>query len=71
MFLKSMLKNSIMFYHNHISPFMLCKCRYYPSCSEYTLAAIEKRGVCHGLLKGLTRILRCNPFFPGGYDPLR
>ncbi|MFC1667110.1 membrane protein insertion efficiency factor YidD [Candidatus Omnitrophota bacterium] len=48
---------------------MLYKCRYYPSCSEYTLEAIEHKGVLLGLLKGFLRILRCNPLFKGGYDP--
>ncbi len=48
---------------------MLCRCRYYPSCSEYCIRAIEHRGPFFGILKGFARILRCNPFFPGGYDP--
>ncbi|PIW36628.1 MAG: membrane protein insertion efficiency factor YidD [Candidatus Kerfeldbacteria bacterium CG15_BIG_FIL_POST_REV_8_21_14_020_45_12] len=43
-------------------------CRYYPSCSEYTIRSIKKRGVIMGLLKGFWRILRCNPFTPGGVD---
>jgi len=49
---------------------MLCKCRFYPSCSEYTLEAIEHKGAFPGILKGIARILRCNPMFPGGYDPV-
>lgn len=65
------VKNSIKFFHNSISPFMLCKCRYYPSCSQYTLDAIDDRGVFLGLAKGVLRILRCNPLFPGGYDPYK
>ena len=69
--LKNVLKNSIKFYHNYISPFMLCKCRFYPSCSEYTLEAIEHKGAFLGLLKGFARILRCNPLFPGGYEPYK
>jgi hypothetical protein len=43
-------------------------CRYYPSCSEYTVRAVEARGVTVGLLKGAWRILRCNPFSRGGVD---
>ncbi|MDP8229572.1 MAG: membrane protein insertion efficiency factor YidD [Candidatus Gorgyraea atricola] len=69
MYLKNALKNSIEFYRKHLSQLMLRKCRYYPSCSEYTLEAIEDQGVLKGLLKGALRILRCNALFPGGYDP--
>lgn len=46
-------------------------CRYYPSCSEYSLQAIAKYGVIKGVFKSFLRILRCNPFFPGGYDPVK
>ncbi len=46
-------------------------CRFYPSCSEYTYRAIEKYGTLKGIAKGIWRILRCNPFNNGGYDPLR
>ncbi|PIP67904.1 MAG: membrane protein insertion efficiency factor YidD [Candidatus Omnitrophica bacterium CG_4_9_14_0_2_um_filter_42_8] len=66
-----MVKNSIIFYHNHISSLMLCQCRFHPSCSQYALDAIEDRGVMLGLLKGLGRIMRCNPFSKGGYDPYK
>ena len=45
-------------------------CRFYPSCSEYAIEAIEKHGVFFGLFKGLKRILRCHPFSKGGYDPV-
>ena len=69
MALKRLLKKIIQLYHNYLSPFMLCRCRYYPTCSQYALEAIEHRGVLLGLFKGLGRILRCNPLFPGGYDP--
>ena len=43
-------------------------CRFYPSCSEYCVQAIEKYGVFKGVLKGIKRILRCNPFSEGGID---
>ena len=47
------------------------KCKFYPTCSEYTIQAIEKYGTIKGSLLGLRRILKCNPFSKGGYDPLK
>jgi len=46
-------------------------CRFYPSCSEYSHQAIESRGLLRGGLTSLLRILRCNPFSRGGYDPVK
>ncbi|KKR03915.1 MAG: hypothetical protein UT31_C0007G0018 [Parcubacteria group bacterium GW2011_GWF2_39_13b] len=45
-------------------------CRFFPSCSEYTRQAIEKKGPAKGLALGIKRIIRCNPWNEGGYDPL-
>ncbi len=45
-------------------------CKYYPTCSEYAHQAIQKYGVLKGILKSMGRILRCNPFSKGGYDPI-
>jgi len=45
-------------------------CRFYPSCSQYTYEAIEKYGIIKGSFMGAWRILRCNPFNPGGHDPV-
>lgn len=47
------------------------KCKFYPTCSEYTKQAIEKYGAFKGSMLGIARILRCNPFSKGGYDPLK
>lgn len=47
------------------------RCKYYPTCSEYTKQAIQKYGALKGSLKGFYRILRCHPFSKGGYDPLK
>ena len=45
-------------------------CRFYPSCSEYSKEAIEKYGLGKGAVLSLKRLLKCQPFHPGGYDPL-
>jgi len=60
----------IRLYQKAISPFFPPSCRFYPTCSEYTLQAIEKYGLIRGSVKGLTRLSKCHPFHPGGYDPL-
>lgn len=61
-------------YQKVISPIISrhgVNCKYYPTCSEYTKQAIEKYGFFVGICKGIVRILRCNPFSKGGYDPLK
>jgi hypothetical protein len=57
-------------YQLFISPWLGSHCRFYPSCSEYTLIAIQTHGAFYGLILGLKRILRCHPWHPGGYDPV-
>lgn len=61
-------------YKKLISPifhFWGIECKYYPTCSEYTKQAIEKYGFLKGCFLGIKRILKCNPFSKGGYDPLK
>ena len=60
----------IRIYRKFISPLFPPVCRFYPSCSAYTLEAVEKYGALKGGMMGALRILRCNPFFKGGYDPV-
>lgn len=60
----------IKLYQKYISPMKSTKCPYIPSCSQYGLEAVEKYGAVKGLLLAAWRILRCNPFSKGGYDPV-
>jgi len=54
-----------------ISPYIPTQCRFYPTCSHYMMEAIERKGILRGLWSGLGRIIRCNPFCHGGYDPVK
>jgi putative membrane protein insertion efficiency factor len=58
-------------YQATLSPILGHQCRYVPSCSNYFIEALEKKGLVKGTLLGLWRILRCHPFSKGGYDPVR
>ncbi len=62
---------SIRVYRRYVSPMLPASCRYTPSCSLYTLQAIEKYGVLRGIPMGALRVLRCHPFARGGFDPVR
>ncbi len=57
-------------YQRYISPLKTTKCPYTPTCSQYGLEAVEKYGFFKGGLLALWRVLRCNPFSKGGYDPV-
>lgn len=61
----------IQIYRRFVSPMLPPTCRYEPSCSLYTVQAIEKYGVLRGLFMGTLRVLRCHPFARGGFDPVR
>jgi putative membrane protein insertion efficiency factor len=58
-------------YQNYISPLHGPTCRFQPTCSQYAIEAIEKHGVFKGGAMAIWRILRCNPFGKGGYDPVK
>lgn len=53
-----------------ISPLLGNRCRFYPSCSEYALTALEKQGLFRGSWLILKRVICCQPFHPGGFDPV-
>ena len=66
---KSLLA-AIRFYQRRISPALPPMCRYYPTCSQYAIEAIEVHGALKGSLLAVLRLMRCNILFPGGYDPV-
>lgn len=68
--MKMILIKLIQFYQRYISPMKTVKCPYIPCCSQYGLEAIQKYGAIKGTLLACWRILRCNPFSKGGYDPV-
>jgi len=57
-------------YKKYISPLLPPSCRFTPTCSEYAMEALQKHGAWKGSLLAIWRILRCNPFGKGGYDPV-
>ena len=57
-------------YQYTLSPMLGQRCKYYPSCSNYAIGALREHGAFRGLALGTWRILRCNPFSNGGYDPV-
>ncbi|WP_243688839.1 membrane protein insertion efficiency factor YidD [Geotalea toluenoxydans] len=62
---------AIRFYQKFISPYKGASCRFYPSCSDYSLQSFEKHGLLTALWYSVLRILKCHPFHPGGYDPVK
>ena len=61
----------IKFYKKYLSPMKrTCHCRYIPTCSQYAVEALQKYGPLKGSYRAIKRILRCNPFHEGGYDPV-
>ena len=68
--MKELAIKMIRFYQRKISTLFPPRCRYYPTCSQYAVTAIERFGIIRGGLLAVWRLLRCNPLFPGGLDPV-
>jgi putative membrane protein insertion efficiency factor len=68
--MRFILINIIKAYQKLISPLFPPSCRFYPTCSVYAVEAITKYGAFKGSIKAVWRILRCNPFNKGGFDPV-
>ena len=68
--MKSLILSGLRFYKARISPQLPPACRYTPTCSEYAIEAVERRGVVVGGFLAAKRVLSCNPFSRGGYDPV-
>ena len=69
--MKKILLYLLKFYQKCISPYFGRRCRFYPTCSEYSRQAITKYGAIKGTFLSVKRILKCHPFHKGGYDPLK
>ena len=68
--IKAVLLTLLKFYKRFISPILPPLCKYEPTCSIYMMQAIEQKGIIKGLLLGTWRLIRCNPFSKGGWDPV-
>lgn len=68
--MRRILVGLIRVYQVFISPLKGQTCRFYPTCSEYSVQALQKYGLIKGSWKSFRRILRCHPFHPGGHDPV-
>ncbi|MEO0107910.1 MAG: membrane protein insertion efficiency factor YidD [candidate division WOR-3 bacterium] len=68
--MKAVIVGLIRFYQIGISPLLPRVCRFYPTCSEYAAQSIERYGLLKGILRSTVRVMRCNPWCAGGYDPV-
>ncbi|MDA8105213.1 MAG: membrane protein insertion efficiency factor YidD [Nitrospiraceae bacterium] len=69
--MKILLIAIVKLYKFLISPILPGSCRFVPSCSEYSLEALEKYGALKGAWLSVRRVVRCHPFHPGGFDPVK
>ena len=67
---KSLVLRLLRIYKRFVSPLLPPSCRFTPTCSQYTYEAVDRFGVVKGGWMGVKRVVRCNPFNPGGYDPV-
>jgi len=70
-YLSKLLIYLVRFYQKYISPLKGPTCRFYPTCSQYSIEAIRKYGALKGIYLTIRRLLKCHPFHAGGYDPLK
>lgn len=68
--MKKILIGFIKIYKKYISPGLPQSCRFYPTCSSYSIEAIDRHGIFYGSALSIWRVLRCNPFSKGGIDPV-
>ena len=68
--MKTLVLSLLRFYKTRVSPQLPSACRYTPTCSEYAMEAIERHGVLRGVWLASRRVVSCNPFSRGGYDPV-
>jgi putative membrane protein insertion efficiency factor len=61
----------IRFYRRFVSPLFPPSCRFVPTCSEYAMEAFQRKNVLRALWLTVVRVMKCNPWHPGGYDPVR
>lgn len=69
--IKKLVIQAIRSYKYIISPMLPLSCRFSPTCSEFAITAIQKHGVLKGFCLSIMRLLKCHPFHPGGYDPVK
>jgi len=69
--MKRLVLDFLQLYKTFLSPFFPPSCRFTPTCSEYAAQAVEKYGAMRGTWLGTKRILRCQPFCKGGFDPVK
>jgi putative membrane protein insertion efficiency factor len=68
--MRALITALIRLYQRTLSPLLGPKCRFYPSCSNYALEAVQRFGILHGSWLTLRRLGRCHPWHPGGIDPV-
>jgi putative membrane protein insertion efficiency factor len=68
--MRAVVRVLILAYQRALSPLLGPRCRFYPSCSQYALGAVERFGVARGAWLAVRRIARCHPWHPGGLDPV-